>query len=68
MPTINVKTSTVGPQEVPELKLWEHPPYSWPPGGAEAEGLGAPNINVKTSTPGPREVSELKVWDRPPST
>jgi hypothetical protein len=25
-PTINVKTSTAGPQEVPELKIWEHPP------------------------------------------
>jgi hypothetical protein len=25
-PTINVKTSTTGPQEVPELKVWERPP------------------------------------------
>jgi hypothetical protein len=39
-----------------------------PPGGAEAEGPGAPTINMKTSTVGPREVPELKVRERPPST
>jgi hypothetical protein len=35
-----------------------------PPGGAEAEGPGAPTINVKTSTTGPREVPELKIRER----
>jgi hypothetical protein len=25
-PTINVKTSTMGPREVPELKVRDHPP------------------------------------------
>jgi hypothetical protein len=39
-----------------------------PPGGAEAEGSGAPTINMKTSTTDPREVPKLKVRERPPST
>jgi hypothetical protein len=26
VPTINMKTSTAGPQEVPEMKVREHPP------------------------------------------
>jgi hypothetical protein len=39
-----------------------------PPGGARAEGPGAPTINVKTATAGPQEVPELKVRKRPPST
>jgi hypothetical protein len=38
---------------------------SVPPGGAEAEGPGAPTINVKTLTAGPREVPELKVRECP---
>jgi hypothetical protein len=45
----------VDPQEVPELKVGERPPSmlrnidSGPPGGARAEGLGAPTINTKKS-------------------
>jgi hypothetical protein len=71
-PTINVKTSTAGPREVPELKARERPPPTWKrrrwaPGGAEAEGPGAPTINVKTSTAGPREVPELEIRECPPS-
>jgi hypothetical protein len=34
------------------------------PGGAGAEGLGAPTINVKTSTTGPQEVPELEIRER----
>jgi hypothetical protein len=68
-PTINVKTSTAGPREVPELKVWERHHQrenvdGRPSGGAGAEGLGAPTINVKTLTVGPREVPELKVQER----
>jgi hypothetical protein len=39
-----------------------------PPGGAGAEGPGAPTIDVKTSMAGPREAPELKIRDRTPST
>jgi hypothetical protein len=39
-----------------------------PPGGAGAEGPGAPTINVNTSTVGPLEVPELKVRECPPPT
>jgi hypothetical protein len=95
-PTINMKTLTAGLREVLELKVQERPPStckcqrrapgwcrSWrsgrahhqreninggPPGGAEAEGPGAPTINVKTLMTGPREVPELKIRERPPST
>jgi hypothetical protein len=35
-----------------------------PPGGAEAEGSGAPIINVKTSTTGPWVVPELEIRER----
>jgi hypothetical protein len=58
------RQSTTGPQEVPELEVRERPPSTLrivaggPPGGAGAEGLGAP----------PWEVPELKVRERPPST
>jgi hypothetical protein len=38
-----------------------------PPGGAGAEGLGAPTIDVKTSTAGPREVPKLEIRERPTS-
>jgi hypothetical protein len=65
--------STTGPWEVPELKVREHLPSrenvgGGPPGGAGAEGPGAPTINVRTSTTGPREVPELKVREHPPLT
>jgi hypothetical protein len=87
-PTINVKTSTTGPREVLEPKVRKSPPSKWkrrrraprrcrswrserahhqcenvdgePPGGAWAEGPGAPTINVKTSTTGLREVLEIR--------
>jgi hypothetical protein len=42
-----------GPQEVPELEVWERPLSTLrtidggPPGGAEAGGPGAPTINAK---------------------
>jgi hypothetical protein len=36
------------------------------PGGAGAEGPGAPTTNVKTSMVDLREVPELKVRERPP--
>jgi hypothetical protein len=45
--------STAGPQEVPELKIREHPPSTLrnvdgvPSGGAGAKDSGAPTINAK---------------------
>jgi hypothetical protein len=35
-----------------------------PPGGAEAEGPGAPTINMETSTAGPQEVPKLEIQKR----
>jgi hypothetical protein len=72
MPTINVKTSTAGPREVPELKVQEchhqrENVNGGPPGGAGVEGLGASIINMKMSTMDPREVPKLKVRECPPS-
>jgi N-methylhydantoinase B/oxoprolinase/acetone carboxylase alpha subunit len=79
-PTTNMKTSTVGPREVPELKVWDRHHQcenvdGGPPGGAEAKGPGASTTNVKTSAASPREVTEvnqevpeLKVRERPPPT
>jgi hypothetical protein len=66
------RQSTAGPQEVLELKFWEHPPLTrkhrrQTSEGAGAEGPGVTTINVKTSTGSPREVLELKVRERPPS-
>jgi hypothetical protein len=68
-----VKMSTVGPQDVLELKVREHPYQrenvdGGPPGGAGARGPGAPTTNVKTLTAGPRVVPELEVRERPPPT
>jgi hypothetical protein len=68
-----VKTSTVGPWKVPELKVQNahHQRENvddGPPRGAGAEGPGALTINVKTSTTDPQEVPELKVQERSPST
>jgi hypothetical protein len=65
-PTINVKTSTVGPREVPELKVQvchhqRENVNGGPLGGARAGDPGAPTINMKTSTAGLREVPKLKV-------
>jgi hypothetical protein len=61
-----MKTSTVGPREVSELKVWSthHQRENvddGPSGGAGAEGPGAPTINVKMSTAAQWEVPELKV-------
>jgi hypothetical protein len=73
VPTINVKTSTMDPRKLPELKVRERPDQRenvdrGPLGGAGAEGPGAPTINVKTSMLDPWVVPELKVRERPPST
>jgi hypothetical protein len=67
-----VKTSMAGPREVPELKdrAAHHQRENidgGPPGGAGADGPGAPTTNVKTSTAGSREVSELEIREHPPS-
>jgi hypothetical protein len=35
-----------------------------PPGGARAEGPGAPTINMKTMMAGPWAVPELEIWER----
>jgi hypothetical protein len=69
VPTINVKISTAGPREVPELKVQERPYQrenvdNGSLGGAKAEGPGAPTINMKMSMTGPREVPELEIQKR----
>jgi hypothetical protein len=66
-----MKTSTLCPQEVPELNVRKRHHQCenvdvGPPGGAGDGGPGAPTINVKTSTMGTREVPELKVREGVP--